>query len=560
MGGGGSGNFVSHIAGARWLKQGLNPSLVERACAIFLQDVADADNFASVAAYIDRFGAPTPKRPIHFVLTQRPEDLSLPKFHAGCAFRFPGVIPRASERTRDAYDTQLVAEDAARRLVTFLHRELGVGASIGHALELVRVYDGGCPERSSNLSHLVHARDFLFDRKDLLTGDEENIGELIDGDEYLQLQIRLNGEVALHPTEGYVASSEPPEMRSRRQELARAHINKALDHFTRAAGATALRPLADLLAWLADEDPRNIVAFALAPLTGLANLFAIDERGILRDRLVRVFGQLFAWDNCAPHFWTRSPQAVNILKNQFNVDCDTDAVEYVLKQFGLCRKLEHVVLVPTEVLKTSEQLAFHQELDERLRTQDFNSLPPLQRLWRQWNSIKGDKAQIIFDPAVIFLAHRLECEGSHLAQTNSLMDMASVRFVQHDGAEFGWDRPVFQMAPDDGLGSSDRVLKSAAIQGAEVLEREGDRESAQAMHKQATATCERDLGANQPDAGHVAMLDRDVTKKTHWQAALEIKDGELYGNELLALLAYHPKACEARCSHWSANGLRSSSI
>jgi hypothetical protein len=116
------------------------------------------------------------------------------------------------------------------------------------------------------------------------------------------------------------------------------------------------------------------------------------------------------------------------------------------------------------------------------------------------------------------------------------------------------------MAPDDGLGSSDQVLKSAAIQAAEVLKGEGDRESAQATHKQATATCERDLGAKQPDAGHVAMLDRDVTKKTHWQAALEIKDGELYGDELLALLAYHPKACEARCSHSSANGLRSSSL
>ena len=104
------------------------------------------------------------------------------------------------------------------------------------------------------------------------------------------------------------------------------------------------------------------------------------------------------------------------------------------------------------------------------------------------------------------------------------------------------------------------VIKSSAIQGAEVLEREGDRESAQAMHKQATTTCERDLGANQPDADHVTMLDRGVTKRTHWQAALEIKDGELYGHELLALLAYHPKACEARCSHWSANGLRSSSL
>jgi hypothetical protein len=483
------------------------------ATSIFFQDVADADNFASVAAYIERYGNPTPTRPIHFVLTQRPEDLSLPKFHAGSVIRFPGVIPRPSDRTRDAYDTQLVAEDAARRLVTFMHRELGLGASLLHTLELIRVYDGGCPTASSNLSHLVHSRDFLFDRKDLLTGDDADIGALVDGDEYLQLQAQLNGEVVVHPTEGYVVASEPPEIRSRRQELIRSHISKALDHFARSSGKTPLRPLSDLLSWLA-EDSNPIVAFVLAPLTGLSNLFAMDKGGILHSRLARVFGQLFAWDNCAPHFWTRSPVAANILKNQFNVDCDTRAVEHVLEQLGLCSKLGSVVLVPTEVLKSTDQLTFLQELDERLRTQDFKSLPPLQRLWRQWNSIKGDKAQAIFDPAVIFLAHRLECEGPKLAQTNSLMDMASVRFVIHDGAEFGWDRPVFRMTPDDGLRSCQQVCERAATraEGQGALE---------------------EIGSKPVGLSHAC--------KTHWQAALEIKDAESYSHEVRALLEFRPR-------------------
>ncbi len=41
---------------------------------IFFQDVVDADNLMAIVAHLQHYGAPTKARPLHFVLTQRPES------------------------------------------------------------------------------------------------------------------------------------------------------------------------------------------------------------------------------------------------------------------------------------------------------------------------------------------------------------------------------------------------------------------------------------------------------------------------------------------------------
>jgi hypothetical protein len=66
---------------------------------------------------------------------------------------------------------------------------------MAEAHEIVRVYDGGWPAQSSNLGHALHARDFLFDRKDLVTHDMSDLGQLITGAEYSALQKHFNAEV-----------------------------------------------------------------------------------------------------------------------------------------------------------------------------------------------------------------------------------------------------------------------------------------------------------------------------------------------------------------------------
>ena len=411
--------------------------------AIFLQDVADADNFAAVAAYIVRYGMPTKKKPIHFVLVQRPEHFGYPKFFPGCGFSFPGVVPSQPEEVCEK-DSRLLAEHGAARLKAFL-------GLLDVPLEYVYVYNGECPEQTSNLSHLLHARDFLF-------VNPVN-GDLATPENYARLQSELNGEVFVDSEKKYSYAKEPESLKVARQQRCRDFISQQLNELAEITGTRMfLQPLGDLYDWLAKEDNRPIVAIPLAPLTGLANLFAMDERGILRDRLVRVYGQLFAWDNCAPYFWTRSPQAVNILKNQFNVDCDTDVVEYVLEQLGLCKKLEHVVLVPTEAIKTPEMQAFYDQLDGELRDTPFDKLPPIARLWRQWNAVKGNKAQPIFDPVVIFLMHQMEIDQSDSTCANKLFEMTSAHvMIPADQSVYNWNRPVFCLAPGDSVGMNMRA-------------------------------------------------------------------------------------------------------
>lgn len=398
----------------------------------FLQDVADADNFASIAAYIKCVGHPTKARPLHFVLVQRADNFRWPKFHPGCGFKFPGPVSSGREEPCPE-DSLLTALHGAARLREFL-KLLKV------PLDYVFIYDGGLTDEHSNLSNLVHASDYLL--RNLISGDTTS------PEDYISLQSKLNGEVFINEAKTYDFSMEPIELKAARQKRTREHIQTQLDSYA-VEKATLLRPLSDLLEWLAEEDPRSfIVAFALAPLTGLANLFAMDKRGILRDRLVGVFGQLFAWDNCAPHFWTRSPEGVNILKNQFNVDCDTKAVKSVLEQLEQCINLILLVLVPTEAIKDPLLESFLNGLHRELKAIPFKELRPIEQLWFQWNSIKGGKAQVIFDPMVIYLWHclsQIDIDQKDLT-ANELFDMkpASVS-IPGKQKVFGWNRDVFRL-------------------------------------------------------------------------------------------------------------------
>jgi hypothetical protein len=101
------------------MKDALVAQILSGIVTIFLQDVADADNFASVAAEWIK-NPPTKEKKFLFVLIVRTEDLRAPKWFPGCGFKFPGAISKGAEAARDEYDTRLVALDNVRRLVTFL--------------------------------------------------------------------------------------------------------------------------------------------------------------------------------------------------------------------------------------------------------------------------------------------------------------------------------------------------------------------------------------------------------------------------------------------------------
>lgn len=406
---------------------------------IFFQDVADADNFASLAAYIMRYGTPTPEEPLFFVLSRRPENLSVPKFFPGCGFTFPGVVSSTPQKSCEK-DSLLVGEISVVRLVSFLHNYCGVGSTLEEAYHSVHVFDGGSTNQSPNLKHEIHARDAMF--------WDTDTGCLTTPEKYAQMNAELNGAVGGIDAKGcYNAANEPEHLKKARRQRCANFIKHANQTFVDEVGVqTLLRPLSELLDYLDSHPSRDIVAIVLAPLTGLANLFKLDKKGILKNKLVGLFGQLFAWDNCAPVSWKKTKEAKNILKNQFNVDCDTVAVEEVLEWLPQCKKLKAVVLVPTEVIKTDEQANFYKEIHQELQGTPFDELPPVAALLRQWNAVKGNQPQFMFDQLVIFLMYQMEKDGYNLNCSNSFFEMVSADVRIHENQEiFSWDRPVFHL-------------------------------------------------------------------------------------------------------------------
>jgi hypothetical protein len=391
---------------------------------------------------------PTGKRPLHFVLVQRPENLAYPKFLPGC-FPFPGVVPSKPEEMSEE-DSLLVAEHGAARLNAFLTQH-------GVSPEAVFVYNGKLTKQSPNLTHLLHARDYLF--------VNPVDGKITTPEDYTRLQSELNGDVFVDPDiKKYDLEKEPLALRKARRERCRTFITRQLDEVAQATGRpTGLQPLEELYNFLDTDECEEIVAFALAPLTSLAALFKMGD--VLREKLVRVYGQLFAWDNC-------SPQAVNILKNQFNVDCDTDAVESVLTQFPLCKKLEHIVLVPTEVIKNPKAQALFDDLHQELSKTPVEKLSQIGHLWRQWNVIKGNKAQPIFDPAVIFLWDSMETDGYDKTYANKLCEMTAACVIIPDNqSDYKWNRTVFGLTPGNSVGMKIRAAVRFTEEGFEEFKK-----------------------------------------------------------------------------------------
>lgn len=301
----------------------------------------------------------------------------------------------------------------------------------------------------------MHSREFLFGRPD---------GTIRTPEEYKTLQTQLNRTVVVDPvSQHYSADMEPDEVKDARRTGICEFIEKDITAFKAAAkitSANVLRPLKSLLDWLDEKEnkDRYIVAVALAPLLAFRELFH-DDRHILQDRLVRVFGQLFAWDNCAPHFWTRSSTAVNLLRNQFNVDCDPTSVKEIFFEcLRQCEKLEHIVVIPSEGIKTTRKLEFYNTLYQKLLLRPFNELSPVGQLWVLWNGIKGNTAQSMFDQEVIFLMHELDTKGNPSDCENTWYEMTHGHpVIPNIQEKLEWNRLVIGLKKPDALASDDIV-------------------------------------------------------------------------------------------------------
>ncbi len=481
-------------------------SLASKKIYIFFQDVADADNFMSVVAFIKLYGYPTSDNPIHFVLTQRPENLGVPKAYADGPIKSELWNVDNKRLGPDVpEDALLVAEDGARRFIMFMHKHYKIGKTLKEAYEIIRVYDGGLPIRSSNMSHVAHKRDYLFDRADLLKPRGE-IGTIITANEYftLERQYNMDGPRKYKETEQTEYDYTNDNSIDARRANIRDAINKALIPFKRVVGRfdPLLRPLTELTSLIEKTNKSlnqvlPVVAFILAPLTGFANMFQIEEGKVLKQYLTHVYGQLFAWDNAVraklddtgkpvvndgkpmmdTETYTINPNGVNIFRNQFNIDCDTDSFDYVVTQLKTCRNLTKILWVPTEMLKGGENNQFYSSLynaEKGLLDHDvLNKIAvsaslkgeieennflkklvktPLMKLWSQWSGIKSG-GQPIFDPSVIFVAHD---DITSNKSTNMIKETKPIEYITHNQdlymrklpqQESGppYDRPVYQI-------------------------------------------------------------------------------------------------------------------
>ena len=399
---------------------------------IFFQDVSDADNLLSIVAHIRKYGFPTLLNPLIIVLARRTANFADPHWKQCKDGVFPGVHTKSWE-TIDPEDTALLAENDARHIIEFLHYTQGVGATLAEAAKIIQIYDSGNPSTISPMSNLIHASQFLFSEKGRVRSITEYNTLLEDLQGNVQMTEGPDGKLFYNPEKDMVG-------RNARQKRIRDFITDKNEEFKKDAGgiSSCIRPLKELGEMLA-QDTRNIVAYLLAPATGFANLF-LDENGgaSLRDRLVAVFGQLLAFDNCAPEFYRISRESLNIFRNQFNVGCDISALLQLFKEFLRCKELKLILTLPTEIVKNLSEL--QRELYTSLKGTDVDAISPLEQLYVQWCGIKGGRPEIIFDPAVVFIA---------LGFTD--VETIPVEMMVYNGDRFNCNTDVIRMCEKEQL-------------------------------------------------------------------------------------------------------------
>ena len=313
--------------------------LVEETVVVFV-DAPDPDNPAALAAIAaEQVNVLRKSKPhLHIVLTGRPVDLKTKK---SVRLSKSEIVRQHHWESSVSEHAQKVMEDAAARFEGYLVRcHLG--------LSDFTIYDGGVAP-SAPLSDSFHEWDFLFDRKDLITGKESDRGKVVSPEEYQSLIHNFNKFT---------------------EEERATKLLQLLRHYN-------LAPLSVLRNTIR-HTPGNITVFLGGPATGLVELFS-DERADVRHKVSCVYGM----------FGALEPGKGTLLPNQFNVACDVEAACQFLVEdiFPNARKY----MVATETCKNCNLLVSAMDMSERNIAEYFVKL---QELW-EWTH--QNKVQPLFD-------------------------------------------------------------------------------------------------------------------------------------------------------------------
>lgn len=313
-----------------------------RKMVILFIDAPDPDNPAAAVAVLRHVFTPKSKDThLHMVLTGRPLNLRTAKVPNKDVLLLESITRQDWESDNPEH-AQKVLEDAAARLNNYLvHCNINVSN--------VTIYNGGVAP-CAPLSDRIHDWDFLFDRKDLITGQETDQGSILSPEEYQVLMDRYNS-----------LTEEERE-----------------DQFLSILRSHSLAPLSVLRERIQAESCTEVVVFLGGPATGLVEVFSGDMGTDLCCKVTKLFAM----------FGSLDPGKSNLLRNQFNVACDVEAAYSV---FGDMFAHSEKHLIATETAKNKVFSISSQEL----QSEGVN--PYVVALQRLWESTHNGCCQPLFD-------------------------------------------------------------------------------------------------------------------------------------------------------------------
>ena len=337
-------------------------------------DMPDPDNFVSALAtyklLFKECSEEKHRQVLHVVISGRPTNLeskSLTPKELGSLLKsgvkIGDILKRSSTETDIMEHSERVLEDGAVCLANFLIRH-GVDESSFF------IYNGGIAP-SAPVSHRMHAREFLFDRADLVKPGRQQ-GEIITGEEYYELVRRFD-------------NIENPKERA----------EKTLNILRRSTRSNVFRPIEDLLVNIGDQSVKIILG---GPATAITKLLNHPTLGTKFYRHIHsLHGMYGAWDNA-------KPGTFNLFPNQFNVAADMDAaIDLLIRR----RSTFPMYFVPTETCK-DKRLALDPESLKKILGNDLyeRGNGTVVKMYELWFNIQGRRPFFIFDMAPVLSASK----------------------------------------------------------------------------------------------------------------------------------------------------------
>lgn len=303
-------------------------SSAEQPVILLFIDAPDPDNPAAALALIKHLQPSC----LHIILTGRPVD-----FHTGRC-KSTMYERHCHEKFVMNHSVRLL-EDSAARLSTYFDK-----CNIGHQIKL---YNGGIAP-CAPLSDAVHDWDFLYDRKDLITMNGCDKGEILSPEQYEELVLKYNA------------------MSKGRREREFLSIMRYFH----------LIPLDNLKREILRKSCQEIIVYIGGPTTAVPHVF---DSEVLRLKVTNLYGM----------FGALEPGKGTLLKNQFNVACDIESAcqVFVKNMFPKIKKF----LITTETAKMKPLIVSSHHLKE------YGAFSHIVELQLLWESTHKNKEQPLFD-------------------------------------------------------------------------------------------------------------------------------------------------------------------